>query len=48
MDLSRTFLKAQNVLETKKLHFNFIYLLLLYHGYQHVSATHVTIFRVDT
>jgi len=28
------------------MHFNYIDILLMYYGHQHVSATHVAIFRV--
>ena len=33
-------------LKTKQTHFSFMNLILLYSYHQHVSATHVVIFRV--
>jgi len=33
-------------IEGQQMHFNFIDVILLYYGHQHVSAIHVAIFRV--
>ena len=34
-------------IKDQQMHFNFIDVLLLYYGYQHVSTSHVAIFRVN-
>ena len=41
-----TNISCMKYVKHQQMHFNFIDLLLLYCGYQHVSATHVVIWRV--